>query len=66
MTLTLSDALKDRRLEDFIKQQEAAGIGPADEAEVLAAIDTVAKSLTPEDQTSRSPSGDGSSGKKTR
>lgn len=64
--LSLSVALKSGRLEDFIRQQEAAGTGPADQAGVLEAIATVAKSSKPADRTSRSPSAGGSTGKRTR
>jgi hypothetical protein len=42
--ITLSEALKENRIEDFIRQQEAAGTGPAAEAAVLEAIAKVAKS----------------------
>ena len=41
--ITLADALKTDRLDDFIRQQEAAGTGPAAETEVLEAIAKVAK-----------------------
>ena len=61
--LSLALALKENRLEDFIRQQEAAGVGPAAESEVLAAIAKVAKSAKLEGRTSRSASAGGSSGK---
>lgn len=64
--VSLSQALKEGRLEDFIKQQEAAGTGPAAEGEVLDAIAKVARSPQSADRTSRSASSDGSTGKRTR
>lgn len=61
--LTLADALKTRRLEDFVRQQEAAGTGPAVETEVLEAIAKVARSPKSAGRTSRSASAGGSTGK---
>jgi hypothetical protein len=61
--LSLSLALKQNRLEDFIRQQEAAGTGPAAETDVLEAIAKVAKSGKSAGQTSRSASAGGSTGK---
>lgn len=61
--LTLKKALEMNRLDDFVAQEEARGFDPIDRAELDAAI---AKILTPpqsEDQTSRSPSSGGSTGK---
>ena len=64
--LTLSKAQKSDRLEEFITEQEAAGIGPIeiDAFRTLAAA--LIKAPPPKDRTSRSASRDGSSGKKTR
>lgn len=52
--LSLATALASGRLEDFIAQAEAAGIGPA----VPAVFDRLLEAVTapqPEDQTCRSP-----------
>lgn len=60
--LTLAEALKTNRLEEFIAQAEAAGMAPADRAK----FDAMVKSVTtpqPEDRTSRSPARGGSRGK---
>lgn len=57
--LTLSQALKEGRLDDFAEQAEAEGIGPAHRAQ----FDVLMGTLTtppPEDQTSRSPDCGGS------
>lgn len=62
-TITLARALKENRLEEFIRQQEKAGVGPASEAAFDLAASKVIKHETRSDRTSRSPSGDGSSGK---
>ncbi len=58
--LSLKKALISNRLEDFIKEQEAEGIGVADESELMEAIEVTIKPPQSEDQTSRSPSRDGS------
>lgn len=65
--LTLSEALRTGRLNDFIAQEEARGVGPAQSPDLDKAIKILA--TTPpqsEDQTSHSSSDDGSSGKRTR
>lgn len=52
--LSLADALASNRLEDFVLQAEAQGIGPADKA----IFDTLLRRVTapqPEGQTSHSP-----------
>lgn len=64
--LSLAEAIRTDCLAEFISQQEAAGVGPANRAALEAALTTLAKATQPEDQTSHSPSGDGSTGKKTR
>lgn len=64
--LSLSEALATGRLEEFIQQEEARGVTPADTQELLAALETTIKAPRSEDQTSRSSSRDGSSGKRTR
>lgn len=56
--LTLSEAIRLDRLDDFAMQAEAEGIGPADRAQFDALVGRVTAPL-PEDQTSRSR-GDGS------
>lgn len=56
--LSLSKALKDGRLQDFIAQAEASGIGPANENDVMKALATTIKPHQSEDQTSRSACGD--------
>lgn len=61
-TLSLSRAIREGRLGDFIAQAEAAGVGPANENEVDAALARLIKQPRSEDRTSRSPSDDGSSG----
>lgn len=64
--ISLSEAVKSGRIHDFIAQEEARGVGPIDRAEFDALTAALAKAPQSEDQTSRSASGDGSSGKKTR
>ncbi len=62
-SLSLSKAIKNRRLQDFIAQEEARGIKPASEQELMATIGAAIKPPQLEDQTSRFPSRDDSSGK---
>lgn len=64
--LSLSEAQVSGRLEEFISQEEARGIGPADKADLDRALSRLIKAGKSEDQTSRSASSDGSTGKKTR
>lgn len=64
--LTLAEAVKSGRLQDFIAQEEARGGAPVDRAAFDALAEKLIKAPQLEDQTSRSASGDGSSGKKTR
>jgi hypothetical protein len=66
MILSLSEAIRSDRLEEFIAQEEARGVGPADSDEVMQAIETVARPPQSEDQTSRSPSRDDSNGRRIR
>jgi hypothetical protein len=61
--LSLAKALKENRLEEFIRQQEAAGIGPVKEAVFLKAASNVIKHEPRSDRTSRSASRGGSTGK---
>ena len=65
-TLTLSKALKECRLEEFIQQEEARGVKPVKSSKLDHALSRVIKSGQSEDQTSRSASRDGSTGKQTR
>jgi hypothetical protein len=60
--LTLSEAKKSGRLEEFIAQQEAAAIGPIEIDEFRALAETLIKAPPPKDQTSRSASGENSTG----
>ena len=62
MKVTLSQALSEGRLADFVLQAEAEGIGPADRAQFDKMVGRVTAPL-PEDQTSRLPAGDCSHGK---
>lgn len=64
--ITLADAQKTGRLQDFIAEEEARGIGPIDRAEFDALAATLIKAPQSEDQTSHCSSGDGSTGKRTR
>lgn len=66
MRLTLADAIADGRLDEFIAHEEGRGVGPIDRAAFDALSGALVKAPRSEDQTSRSASGDGSSGKKTR
>lgn len=52
--LTLVDALENGRLQEFIAQAEADGVGPADRTLFEALIGKVT-APQPEDQTSHSP-----------
>jgi hypothetical protein len=62
--LTLSEALKTGQIAEFVKQEEARGIGPADRKKLERAIKQVATTpLKRSGRTSRSPSRDGSNGK---
>lgn len=61
--LSLADAIRTNRLSAFIAQEEARGIGPADPRALDALVAEAAKERQSEDRASRSPSGDGSTGK---
>jgi len=63
--LSLSEAVKSRRLDEFIAQEEARGIGPIDQAEFDIAIAAHVTGPQSEGQTSRSACDDGSIGKRT-
>jgi hypothetical protein len=64
--LSLRQAIEQNRVDDFIRQEEARGVGSIDRAKFNASIAALIKAPQSEDQTSRSPSGDGSTGKRTR
>lgn len=62
--LTLSQAIKSGRLEEFIKQEEARGIGPVERKELDATIKQLATTpLKSKDRTSRLTSHGGLRGK---
>lgn len=63
--ISLSQAVKTGRLQEFIAQEEARGIGPIDGAEFDSLLKKAATTLQSKDQTSRSASADGSTGKRT-
>lgn len=56
-TLTLNDALKNGRLDDFINQAEQEGVGPIDRAMFEGVLGRVI-APQPEGQTSHLPDGD--------
>ena len=58
--ITLSQAIKDGRLDDFINQAEARGVSPISEAEFDETASVVIKTPPQGDQTSCSPHRDGS------
>ena len=64
--LTLAQAIKEDRLPEFAAQQEAAGLPPADRRAFEAIVGAAVKPVTAADQTSRSQTGDDSTGKRTR
>jgi hypothetical protein len=64
--LTLSEAVKTGRLQEFIVQEEARGVGPIDRGAFGSLLGKAVKAPQSKDQTSRSPSRDGSTGKQTR
>jgi hypothetical protein len=51
--ITLATAVKEGRLDYFVRQQEALGIGPASEAAFLSAASKVIKTSQQSDRTSR-------------
>jgi hypothetical protein len=63
--ISLSQAVRDGRLAEFIAQEEARGIGPIDRADFDAAVAALVKAPRSKGRTSRSSSGDGSSGTET-
>lgn len=61
--IDLMTALRQKRLEEFIRQAEAAGVGPANESAFFKAAERVIKPAPQSDRTSRSASSGGSTGK---
>jgi len=64
--LSLVEAIKDGRLQEFIAQEEARGVGPVLRASFDALTATLIKAPQSEDQTSHSASDDGLTGMKIR
>lgn len=64
--LTLAQAIKEGRIAEFVAQEEARGVGPADSADLDAALGRLIRQRRSEDRTSRSASPDDLSGKRTR
>jgi len=64
--LTLAEALKTGRLQEFIAQEEARGVGPIDRAEFDALLKKSATAPQSKDRTSRSASAGNSTGKRIR
>ncbi|MFM8750751.1 hypothetical protein [Rhabdaerophilum sp.] len=64
--LSLAEAQVSGRLEEFIVQEEARGVGPADRQELDEALSRLITAGKSGDRTSRSASSDGLSGTKTR
>jgi hypothetical protein len=60
LRLTLSEAIKTQRLQDFIAQEQTRGVGPADTVQLEAVIRALATQPQSENQTSHSSSADGS------
>jgi hypothetical protein len=56
--LSLTKAVKTGRLQDFIAQEEARGVGSADKTTFFQALSSVIKQPQSEDRTLRSASGD--------
>lgn len=63
MKLSLSDAIKEDRLQEFIAQEEYRGVEPISKAVFDDTASTVIKTPPQDDQTSGSPHPDGSPGK---
>jgi hypothetical protein len=64
--LSLSSAVRDKKLPEFINQEETRGVGSIYHAQFDDVIAALVKAPQSKDQTSRSPSRDGSTGKRTR
>lgn len=64
--LTLAEAVKSGRLQEFIAQEEARGVEAGTRKDFDRLIGAAVKPPREEDRTSRSASADGSTGKKIR
>jgi hypothetical protein len=64
--ITLAEAVKSGRLDEFAAQEEARGIGPAPSHDLDAALSRLITAGKSAGRTSRCSSSDGSTGKKTR
>jgi hypothetical protein len=64
--ISLAEAVKTGRLDEFVAQEEARGVGPIERGAFGILLGKAVKAPQSEDQTSRSPSRDGSTGKQTR
>jgi hypothetical protein len=58
--LSLTEAVKSNRLQEFITQEEARGIGPIDRTDFDATLAKLVKAPRSKNRTSRSASRDGS------
>lgn len=65
MTLTLAAAQRDGKLDEFVAQEEARGVGPISRVVFDKLNAALIKAPQSKGRTSRSSSGDGLSGKKT-
>lgn len=63
MSLTLAEAIRLKRLDEFAKQEERRGVQPVDQAGLNEALSKAVKPPRSAHQTSRSPSRGGSGGK---
>lgn len=66
ISLSLTQAVQEGRLDEFIAQEEKRGVGPTDLRRLDGALAAAIKAPRSTDQTLRSPSRDGSTGKRTR
>jgi hypothetical protein len=64
--ITLAEAIKTGRLDEFAAQEEARGVGPIGRGAFGSLLGKAVKAPQSEDQTSHSPLRDGSTGKRTR
>lgn len=60
--LTLKNAIETGRLPEFVAQEEARGIGPADPRAINALVVKAAKAPQSKDRALHSPCGDGPTG----
>ena len=64
--LSLAEAQRLGRIEEFVRQQEALGVGPIDRTEFDTGTEALVKVPRSANRTSHSASGESSTGKKTR